>query len=128
MVWDFTCVDTLAPSHVHPCSVEAGSAASTAEARKISHYEDLASDYVFAPIAIETLGAMGPNTVAFVRDLSKRLITTSGDARAGQYFRQRLGMAVQRGNAAAVMGTLERGQGLLDEAELDDTAIADATD
>ena len=68
---------------------------------------------------------MGQVSTRFVRDLSKRLITASGDKRAGQYFRQRLGMAVQRGNALAVMGTLEEGKGLMDDRELDGITAAE---
>ena len=125
LVWDFTCSDTLARSHVQRCALEPASAANAAEERKINHYSDLTSDYIFAPIAVETLGPMGQVSTRFVRDLSKRLITASGDKRAGQYFRQRLGMAVQRGNALAVMGTLDEGMGLMDDKELDGITAAE---
>ena len=61
----------------------------------------------------------------FVQDLSRHLIAATGDKRAGHYFRQRLGIAVQRGNALAVMGSMDSGQGLLDEVELDDAATVE---
>ncbi len=62
LVWDFTCPDTLAPSHLNQSSLATGSAASAAESRKRSKYAELSSsgNYRFAPIAIETLGAWGP--------------------------------------------------------------------
>ena len=128
LVWDFTCSDTLAQSHVHQCSLEAGSAAKAGEERKLVHYTDLLTDYVFAPISIETLGSMGPMSMQFVQELSKHLIATTGDKRAGHYFRQRLGITVQRGNALAVMGSMERGQGLLDGLELDDATSTEPAD
>ena len=55
LVWDFTCPDTLAPSHLRQSFLQAGSAATNAELPK---YLELASsdDYIFIPVAIETLG------------------------------------------------------------------------
>ena len=127
-MWDFTRCDTLAESHIHQNSLEAGSAANAAEARKETHYSDLMSDYIFAPIALETIGSVGTRSAKFIYDLSRRLIVATGDKRAGHYFRQRLGLAVQRGNALAVLGTMDRGQCLADEVELDDGIIAEAMD
>ena len=124
LLWDFTCSDTLAQSHVHQSSVDAGSAANAAEARKLAHYSDLSHDYVFAPVAIETLGSSGELTGRFLRDLCKRLVVGSGDRRAGQYFRQRLGLVIQRGNVISVLGTMERGECLF--SELDADAVSDA--
>ena len=128
MLWDFTCSDTLAQSHVHQCSLEAGSAAKAGEERKLLHYTDLLTDYVFARISVETLGSTGPMSMQFVQDLSRHLIAATGDKRAGHYFRQRLGIAVQRGNALAVMGSMDTGQGFLDGLELDDSANVELAD
>ena len=119
LLWDFTCSDTLAQSHVHQNSVVAGSAANAAEARKLAHYSDLSHDYVFAPVAIETLGSCGELTGRFLRDLCKRLVVGSGDRRAGQYFRQRLGLVIQRGNVISVLGTMARGECLFSELDAD---------
>ena len=60
----------------------------------------------------------------FLDDLSKRLIAATGDLRSGSFFRQRLGVAVQKGNALAVMSTMDRGQCLLEEGELDGIVTA----
>ena len=117
LVWDFTCCDTVARSHVQRCAQEAGSAANAAEERKLSHYSDLSSSYFFAPVAVETYGSVGTVSSNFIKDLSKRLIVATGDNKSGSYFRQRLSIAIQRGNALAVMGTMERGVSLLEEAE-----------
>ena len=117
LVWDFTCVDTVARSHVQGCAQEAGSAANAAEERKLSHYSDLSSSYFIAPVAVETYGSLGTVSSSFIKDLSKRIVVASGDNKSGSYFRQRLSIVIQRGNALAVMGTMERGESLLDEAE-----------
>ena len=113
MVWDFTCPDTLAPSNlVGPRPTAPGKAANKKEEDKLNHYSSLTDNYWFIPITVETLGTMGASATAFVKDLSNRLITATGDRRAGHYFRQRLGLAVQRGNALSIMNTMSRGEGL----------------
>ena len=61
LVWDFTCPDTLAKSHLNQSSLATGSAASAAESRKRTKYAQLSSEnYTFVPITIETFGAWGP--------------------------------------------------------------------
>ena len=40
---------------------------------------------VFVPIAIETLGAFGPMTLTFMKELGKRIMVESGDERAYRY-------------------------------------------
>ena len=42
----------------------------------------------------------------FLRELGCRLKQATGEAKSFSYLRQRLSVAVQRGNAAAVMGAL----------------------
>ena len=107
LVWDFTCPDTLAPSHIRQSSLAAGSAATNAEALKDIKYVELTSsgDFIFAPIAIETLGTWGPSALALCAEIGGRVANLTGDLRALSFLKQRLALAVQRGNAAAVVGT-----------------------
>jgi Reverse transcriptase (RNA-dependent DNA polymerase) len=113
LVWDFTCPDTLAPSHILHSSTAAGSAAGKAESGKSLKYAALAPTFDFAPVAIETLGAWGPGALALAKDLGSRIASTSGDPRSTFFFRQRLDIAVQRGNAVAVRGTVALDSGTL---------------
>lgn len=108
LVWDFTCPDTLAPSHLNQSAIAAGSAAEGAEAIKMTKYRELADapEYSFVPIAIETLGAWGVAAQDFARELGGRLTAITGDPRETSWFKQRMDIAVQRGNAAAVLGTV----------------------
>jgi hypothetical protein len=107
LVWDFTCPDTLAPSHLSQSSLAAGAAAARAEALKQTKYAELVSsgDFIFAPIAVETLGVWGPSALSLCAAIGGRLSHLSGDPRAPAFLKQRLSLAVQRGNAAAVVGT-----------------------
>jgi hypothetical protein len=50
-------------------------------------------------VAIETLGAWGSGALELVRDLGTRIALTTGDLRATTFLRQRLDVAIQRGNA-----------------------------
>jgi hypothetical protein len=106
-VWDFTCPDTLAPSHLINSSHTAGSAATKAESSKRAKYTEIASseNYIFCPIAIETLGAWGPSATEICAEIGARIYEHTGDPRSTAYLKQRLAIAVQKGNAAAVRGT-----------------------
>ena len=44
--------------------------------------------------------------LTFVNEVGKRISSVTGDPRAASFLRQRLSIAVQRGNAAAVLGIL----------------------
>jgi hypothetical protein len=113
LVWDFTCPDTLAPSHIIQSSLAAGSAASRAESSKASKYQGLGTGVSFCPFAVETMGTWGPSALDLSSALGARLARVSGDRRATSFLRQRLSIAIQRGNAAAVRGTLPPREDLL---------------
>jgi len=105
-VWDATCVNTYAASHLPSAAVAAGAAAGDAEAAKTRKYSGLAQRYHFQPVAYETSGACGPTTRQFVRQLGARLTAVTGDAREPAWLWQRLALAVVRGNAASVLLTM----------------------
>ena len=63
-------------------------------------------DYEFVPLAFETLGRMGPSAEALLADLGQRLIVATSDARALEFLQQRLSVAILRGNAASILGSL----------------------
>ena len=101
-----TSLDTLAASHLAESAVRAGSAAAKAEVAKTSKYAQIAVTYAFVPLAFESLGAWGVQCQQFVSELGRRITTATGDARETSYLRQRLSIAVQRGNAIACRGTM----------------------
>ena len=59
LVWDFTCLDTLAASHLNRAVLGSGVVANDAESRKSTKYSSLSALYRFIPIAIETWGVPG---------------------------------------------------------------------
>jgi len=55
LIWDATCVDTLANSYLEGSSKSAGFACSKAATRKQLHYKELIDqNYIFVPFACET--------------------------------------------------------------------------
>ena len=63
-------------------------------------------DFSFMPVAIETLGVWAPSALALSSYIGGHLASESGDPRSRAFLSQRLSLAVQRGSAAAVLGTL----------------------
>jgi len=114
MVWDFTCPDSLAASHLNRAVVGPGSVANDAESRKSAKYQTLSPLYCFTPVAVETLGALGDEASIFFRDIGQRIATVTGEPRSYQFLMQRLSVSVQRGNAACVLGTVPSAHGLDD--------------
>ena len=104
LVWDATCPDTFAPSYHY----QATSRADLAEEK----YTSLGAGYSFTPVAIESLGAMGKKSLVFVKELGHRVRQCSGEVKARAYLPQRLSVAVQRGNAVSVLGTVRDLSGL----------------
>ena len=107
LVWDFTCSDTVAPSHINQTSQEAGRAAAQAEKKKIMHYEALAaSGFTVMPVAVETLGSWAPMGLKFIQDIGSRIADCTGEKRSTSFLFQALSIATQRGNAASIAGTV----------------------
>uniref|UniRef100_A0A2H1UZT6 SFRICE_018483 n=1 Tax=Spodoptera frugiperda TaxID=7108 RepID=A0A2H1UZT6_SPOFR len=74
---DATCVDTLAPSHLLSTAACAGAAASAAEDLKRRKW--------------------GPG--------AHSIFDSTRDQKAGYFFGQKISIAIQRGNAASLLGT-----------------------
>ena len=112
LVWDFTCVDSLANSHLKETVKQPGAAAIKAEKLKTAKYKKLPRDYYFVPIAIETLGVWGPEGAALINSLGKLIQEKSGEKRSTFYLFQSISLAVQRGNATSILGTARPGDKL----------------
>ena len=115
LVWDFTCPDTLAASHLNRAVLGSGVVANDAESRKSTKYSSsLSALYRFIPIAIDTLGVPGDEALSFFHDLklvSALQLPQLNHARSFQFLMQRLSVAIQRGNAACIIGTVPSSAG-----------------
>ena len=106
LVWDATCPDTFAPSYVSNATREAGAVAALTEERKRLKYSQLDSSHQFEPVAIETTGVIGECSRKFLEELGRRIRRVIGEVNSTAFLLQRLSIAVQRGNAASVLGTI----------------------
>lgn len=106
LVWDAICTDTFAPSNMKFSLSAAGRAAENAAQRKTRKYQTLIDqNYYLVPFAVETMGPWSNEAIAFFEDLCKRIMLKTNEPRSKSFLKQRLSMEIQRGNAAAVMGT-----------------------
>ena len=70
LAWDATCVDTFCDSHKSTTAREAGGAVAHAETGKVKKYAHLDHAYLFQPVAFETCGTVGPESMLFLWHLS----------------------------------------------------------
>ena len=105
LCWDATCVDSLSATAVVESAIESGSAAHSAERRKREKYRNLSERYIFEPLAVETMGVIGPSSRKFLAELGRRIAAATGECREQQWLVQRISLAIARGNAAAILAT-----------------------
>ena len=111
LTWDFTCADTLCDTYVKRSARCAGSAAEFREEEKSKHYKDL-TNYHFVPVAVETFGAWGSRGWKLVKEIGRKMCDVTGEKRSAFYLFQSISVAVQRGNAACIIGTAPASEGL----------------
>ncbi len=109
LVWDATCADTFAPTNIVRSAEEAGGAAQAAEDRKRQKYTHLAGNYQFEPLGFETMGVFGPSAVRIVGEIGRKIKEATGDPRETLWLKQRLGLAILRGNALSIMNSTQQG-------------------
>jgi hypothetical protein len=64
------------------------------------------------PVAIETLGAWGEDARRLLLEIGRRVAKQTQEPRARAFLTQRISLAIQRGNAASVLGSIPREPGL----------------
>lgn len=106
LLWDFTCRDTFAQSYLNGTSKCAGHLAKLTERKKIDHYSHLADHFVFIPIAVETSGVIGDIGLKFLKKIGSKITEVTNEKRSTAFLIQRMSVAIQKGNAASIMGTI----------------------
>lgn len=106
LAWDATCRDTFAPSYLKRSALSPGTVALEAEEQKKGVYRPLSSTHVFVPIAVETSGIIGPSAMDIFKLIGRKLRVISGDPLSNYYIRQQVAVCIQRGNTAAILGSL----------------------
>ncbi|CAG9138310.1 unnamed protein product, partial [Plutella xylostella] len=89
LLWDATCVCTLALSHVQSTAANAGATAEAAARLKKLKYSQLKQRYLFVPLAVETMGVWGEEGRAFLREIGRRLRIRGLGSSSGAHLMQR---------------------------------------
>ena len=63
----------------------------------------LPPDYIFQPVAIETIGPLNASALNFLSEVGRRWTSLSGDSRETSFLFQRLSMIIQRFNSALII-------------------------
>ena len=66
---------------------------------------NLEDQYIFVPFAVETFGPFGEDAKGLINDIGRRIFGTTADKRSKSFLIQEISLAIQRGNAAAILGT-----------------------
>jgi len=106
VAWDVTMANTFAASYISATEVEAGSAAERAAQLKITKYDEIARNHIFVPLACEVTGVWCSEAIDFIYELGNRISAATSDKREPSFLFQRLSIALQKGNAACVVGAL----------------------
>ena len=90
-------MNTFAASYIADATREARAVATAAEARKKEKYALLSKSHHFVPIAIETSGALGPDALSLLADISRRQQSITHDHQSLSFLLQRVSIALQHG-------------------------------
>ena len=93
-----TVVSTLADSYLHALSHSASGTAEITPVKKESKYSLLPPDYIFQPVAFETLGTLNSSGYDFLCEVGRRSSVDSGESRETSFLFQRLSVSIQRFN------------------------------
>ena len=79
VVWDATCPDTFAPSYTARATSEPEAEAVLAEEKKRDKYTHLEPSHYFTPVAVETSGVIGLQSLAFLNGRPLRQVMGKTD-------------------------------------------------
>ena len=94
-----TVICPLANSYLQSATASAGAVAELAATRKVAKYSILEDQYIFQPIAVESLGPMNWEARKFLADLSRKISRVSGDDRETTFLFQRISVLLFRFNS-----------------------------
>ena len=106
LAWDVSCTDTFTASHLAQGVTEAQAVVELVELRKSSKYEVLGQTHHFIPVVVETSGAFGTKSLDLFAEIGRQTCTATQEVRAQAFLLQQVSIALQRGNAALVLGSM----------------------
>ena len=105
LVWDVKVTDTLTNFYLTSTTIIAGNAVDLVVSRKKDKYVDMATTYIFIPLAFETLGPICSKALVFLEKLGRRLTLATDYNRETVFLFQSLPVATQRYNVVCFADT-----------------------
>ena len=84
---------------------DARAPAELATSRKEENYASIGSEYLFAPIAVETLGPMNTSARQLFANLGRKISSASGDDKEGAFLFHGVSVLLQRYNTVLLHDT-----------------------
>lgn len=106
LAWDATCVDPVCATYLNGSATQPCFASNRAAVNKRNHYRTVCNMYHFVAFAVDCLGGWSKEAQKFGLELGKRMSISTGEPKSLSFFRQRVSIAIQRGNSASVLGTI----------------------
>jgi len=102
LLWDFTCPDTLAPSHIRKSSFFGGGGrCRSTEDHKILR---IVTHTLICTGSGRDTWSLGAEAEKLLKELGRRMAEVTQDARSKSFLRQQIDVAIQRGSALSIMG------------------------
>ncbi len=108
LVWDATCVDSLAISNMTGGTKHPGMASQKAAVRKHAKYSKIKQNYHLVAFAVETFGPWSKEAVDLINKIGSNLIRVTGEPKSKRYLIERISLAIQHGNAMSVISSIPK--------------------
>ena len=92
LVWDATCLDTMAPSYHEAVISQVQGVASSAQ--EVTKYSNLVPTDSFTPVAVEIIGSIGSRSMTLLKELGYCIRKTMGEVKALAYLLQHFLVAI----------------------------------
>jgi len=76
------------------------------ETKKKDLYSQLGDNYIFLPVALETLGTWAPDALSLINQIGHLITIETGEVKATKYLKEKISLNFMRGNAMSILGTL----------------------
>ena len=116
-------MDTFVETNLNSSVVSPGYATRKAEESKRRKYSALEARFRFEPIAVETTGVYSVTTTSVISELGRRITEVTGEPRKTFWLRQKMGLAIQRGNAFSILTAAARERGAIQATTYDHEAL-----
>ena len=96
---------------INQSSKIAGAAADYREELKTQKYSERAEKYRYVSVGLESMGSWRTSGHKIVKEIGKKVMQATGETRSTESLFQAISIALQRGYASCVIGTVPHSEG-----------------